>query len=316
MTQVFRLNLKTGNNNNEDYVKKVFNHCLENQYIGIGWPIKDEHENVITISTDKLMDYIKDNSYSKYKDDKGFKKAYKALNSIKKDDLIWIHSPDGVYYLCRAKEKFMINEHYDENYDLYGIVNCYILKIGTMETIPAAVRNSFIPRAALQRVTSNYALEYSCILFNNALKTKNKIDYDIQPYKIENKKLLILDFLESELIEEVVSLYLQKNKGYFIYSSTNKISTQAYEFVAISKDGNKVYTQVKTGGETVDINLYQHILNDKNSILYIYDGKEDNYKRNNVIKIQSKVLEKFIKENLIIMPDIIKEIYNILICNQ
>ena len=61
MTQVFRLNLKTGNNNNKDYVKKVFNHCLENQYIGIGWPIKDEHENVITISTDKLMDYIKDN---------------------------------------------------------------------------------------------------------------------------------------------------------------------------------------------------------------------------------------------------------------
>ena len=40
-----------------------------------------------------------------------------------------------------------------------------------------------------------------------------------------------------EDVEEVISLYLKFEKNYLIYSSSNKLDTQTYEFVIDSRDG-------------------------------------------------------------------------------
>ena len=97
------------------------------------------------------------------------------------------------------------------------------------------------------------------------------------------KKEEILEFLQPEDVEEVVSLYLQLEKGYLLYSSTNKLGTQTYEFVAVARDGShKAYLQVKTGKTPLDGNNYKELItNGDKVIMFTVEG---NYKNTDCIR--------------------------------
>lgn len=114
-------------------------------------------------------------------------------------------------------------------------------------------------------------------------------------------------------------MYLQTH-GYYIFSGTNKLSTQTYEYVAVNKDEphEKVYTQVKTGGATISIDVFKDILEkETDSKLYYYAEKENNEVASSDYSSRCKyispdVLNEFIKANRKIVPEYVNELFDLI----
>lgn len=301
---VFRLNLKTGSAENYVDPDELFEHCLEKNIIGVGWPV-DEPVN-------SVEEWVKEGE-KKY-NNRSFLPAANNMDKIKKDDLIWIRN-HGTYYLCRAKGKAKIE--YDKEHDLVCVVDVCIARIGTLEKIAAKIRNSFIARAAIQRIHSNTE-DNEIELISKLLY--NKYNEEHWAYELPSNKLINpVKLLQSETIEEILGLYLQTH-GYYIFSGTNKLSTQTYEYVDVNKDEphEKVYTQVKTGGATISIDVFKDILEkETDSKLYYYAEKENNEVASSDYSSRCKyispdVLNEFIKANRKIVPEYVNELFDLI----
>jgi len=124
----------------------------------------------------------------------------------------------------------------------------------------------------------------------------------------ETKKIEdFLNFLLPEDVEEIVSLYLQLEKNYLIYTSTNKIDTAKYEFVMISRDGKeKCCIQVKTGNITLNPEDYINLTENNDKVYLFTLGKYKRENINNVICLKKEEILDFIKNNKEILPSGIK----------
>lgn len=134
---------------------------------------------------------------------------------------------------------------------------------------------------------------------------KKKISYyNVEPIDRKN----ILDLFLPEDVEEVKSLYLQAEKNYLIYSSSNKLDTQTYEFVMVSRDGSHLcYAQVKTGNVPLDGNDYVHLTEDGNKVyLFTVSQQYCNVDDANVISLDKNKIIDFIYNKKTIMPQRIK----------
>ena len=117
----------------------------------------------------------------------------------------------------------------------------------------------------------------------------------------------ILDFLQAEDVEEAVSLYLQLEKGYLLYSSTNKLSTQTYEFVVVARDGShKAYPQVKTGGVPLNGDDYRDLTANGDKV-YLFTVGGEYYNTAGMEIIDKKVLIDFLYQHKNIMPGRIQQ---------
>ena len=184
--------------------------------------------------------------------------------------------------------------------DVINYVDVEFHEIGTVEMVPGRVVNSFRASAALQRIKGDVPLKYSEYLYNTITGTQFYPDCAV-------KKEEILDFLQPEDVEEVVSLYLQLEKGYLLYSSTNKLGTQTYEFVAVARDGShKAYPQVKTGKTPLDGSHYKELTaNGDKVFLFTVEGEYKNTAGMDII--DRKALIDFIYGHKRIMPGRIRQ---------
>ena len=103
-------------------------------------------------------------------------------------------------------------------------------------------------------------LNYTKSLYNSLSGTYY---YETAKYTVDN----IFDFLQAEDVEEIISLYLQIKKDYLIYTSTNKLSTQKYEFVGVARDGShNCYAQVKSGNLSLDGDHFRSLTQNGGSV--------------------------------------------------
>ena len=144
----------------------------------------------------------------------------------------------------------------------------------------------------------NDIFEISKKIYN---KKSGKKNYELKEIKD------FFNFLLAEDLEEIVSLYLQLEKNYLIYTSTNKIDTAKYEFVMISRDGKeKCYTQVKTGNDKLVPENYINLTENSNKVyLFALNGYEGE-DINNVICLKKDEILKFLLNNKKILPNRIK----------
>lgn len=275
-----------------------FEFCKKNDILGCGWRLLDENENRIR---PKDIDECEKLGRVQYDNARGFVVSIHALKEMEIDDLIWTRN-DGIYYLCRVTGKWRF-ENKEKNYrnDILNVVPVEFIEIGTIENIPGKVVNSFRARSALQRIHGNPALEASKMIYNN--KTEIKY-YDVTPVDKND----ILEMLLPEDVEEIISFYLQCEKNYLIYSSTNKVDTEKYEFVAIARDGSHLcYPQVKTGNVSLDFNEYDCLTQNGNKV-YLF-AVSQNYIRNNnseIIALTKDEIIDFVYNHKAIMPERIK----------
>ncbi len=289
---LWRTTVKTGSQDG-----KAFEFCLQNNILGVGWCLRN------TDGTPYIPPSIEEcekKGREQYDSCRGFVVSIHALKEMAVDDLIWTRH-NGVYYLCRVLSTWKYNCDAAHIYeDVINYVDVEFHEIGTVEMVPGKVVNSFRASAALQRIKGDVPLKYSEHLYNTITGTQFYPDCAV-------KKEEILDFLQPEDVEEVVSLYLQLEKGYLLYSSTNKLDTQTYEFVAVARDGShKAYPQVKTGKTPLDGSHYKELTaNGDKVFLFTVEGEYKNTAGMDII--DRKALIDFIYGHKSIMPGRIRQ---------
>ena len=268
----------------------AFEFCLRKGIIGFGWQLKSKPENILD---------CKENGRKEYPGETGFVRAINAFKEMKVNDLVWIRHI-GLYYLCKVLSQW---EYCDDteniSHDIVNIVHVEIYKVGTVESVPAKVVNSFRRGSTVQQISewNSISLKISKSIFNEIL---NQEIFYVD--KIETEHLL--DAFLPEDVEDIVILYLQFELDYLLYSSSNKIDTQTYECVMVNrKDGHLCYPQVKTGNISLNGNNYSHLVTGSNRVyLFATCGIYDNLINDKVIELKREIIMKFIIGNPKLMP--------------
>lgn len=275
-----------------------FEYCRKNNILGCGWRLLDKNDNKIM---PKDIEECEKLGREQYDHARGFVVSIHALKEIEIDDLIWTRD-EGVYYLCRVTGKWRYDNS-EESYrnDVLNVIPVEFIEVGTIENVPGKVVNSFRARSAIQRIHGNPALEASKMIYNNKTGVKY---YDVTSVDKDD----ILEMFLPEDVEEIISLYLQCEKDYLIYSSTNKVDTEKYEFVAVSRDGSHLcYPQVKTGHVQLDFNEYD-CLAQKGNKVYLFAVSQNYIKNNNpdIVALTKDEIIDFVYKHKAIMLERIK----------
>ncbi|MHB9306953.1 hypothetical protein ACW0UU_05730 [Fusobacterium polymorphum] len=281
MSRVWRLHTKPKVSVKNKLETKVANELIKRKIVAIGWTLREGIYNELTATgkneleedeksiKDDFEKYKKIIEKNNYETIKGEKKSFFygkvnanliRLNNLEKDDLIWIRSK-GKYYLGRVTEK----SHYlyayrdsKKNSDILklGINNQFTdiewQKIGSESDIPGRILIAFYHKGTLIEIDEKSVLDISQILYNK------RDNYYKIPNKIVNNKENFYDLLSPYDCEDLLYFYLYHKNKYIAIPSTNKTSTQNYEFEMVNpKERNeKIYIQVKNGNsEMADLYL-------------------------------------------------------------
>ena len=272
MSKVWRLHTKPKVSVKNKLETKVANELIKRKIVAIGWTLREDIYNELTDveknrleANEKLIKYdfkkykeiIEEDSYMTIKGKKKnfFNGKVNAnlirLNNLEKDDLIWIRSK-GKYYLGRVTEK----SHYlyayrdsQKNSDILklGINNQFTdidwCEVGSESDIPGRILIAFYQKGTLIEIDEESALNISQIIYNK----KDKY-YEIDN-KILNNKENFYGLLSPYDCEDLLYFYLYYKNKYIAIPSTNKTSTQNYEFEMINHENRneKIYIQVKNG---------------------------------------------------------------------
>ena len=297
---VRRFNLHTGDKEKKGYIKsheEVFDFCLKHNIIGTGWGTEEK-------------EYSIENFKKAYPNGTGGVRAMNGLEDMKENDLIWTRRKSE-YYLCRVignktyhisnnkdifeqqkKEYSILKDiEYQELHDcdIWNFVECEYCYIGTETEVFGSVVNSMKAGGVTQKVSKGgqALIEYSKKKYNENKKGK----YRSELKKIKDKWEYFWNYIGADELEELVGLYLQVEKNYGIYTSTNKHDTIHIEFVLFDrKTGEKAFLQVKEH----DINIYDYIELSKQGIVYIFSNNDTEYESiNNIVRITRKQIEEF-----------------------
>jgi hypothetical protein len=269
--------------------EELFNYCIENKKVGVGFSRVDTRQDKYPAIFEQAQQY--DNPTRCVK-------AVNAIRNMRLDDLIWTRL-DGIYYLCKVRELWrdLIPTDTDKEYDIPNHVKVDWLKVGTEDTVPGKVISSFRSPAAVQKVHD------VDLLFKAIWNEKSGCDY----FSLEEfNEGELWNALTSEMIEEIVFIYLQCVHEYIVYTSTVKKNTAKTEGVLVRRDGaHRAFLQVKSGHSSLNAKDYISLVeNNKMDIVYLFAASGKYYQNNyNQIKcLEKEVLETFIKDNIDLIP--------------
>ena len=317
MSRVWRLHTKPKVSVKNKLETKVANELIKRKIVAIGWTLREDIYNELTDveknrleANEKLIKYdfkkykeiIEEDSYMTIKGKKKnfFNGKVNAnlirLNNLEKDDLIWIRSK-GKYYLGRVTEK----SHYlyayrdsQKNSDILklGINNQFTdidwCEVGSESDIPGRILIAFYQKGTLIEIDEKSVLDISQILYNK------RDNYYKIPNKIVNNKENFYDLLSPYDCEDLLYFYLYYKNKYIAIPSTNKTSTQNYEFEMVNpKDRNeKIYIQVKNG-YSKGSDLYLENFKGIDGIVYLLTTAGNIYET----KTKKKLLQIDFKQN-------------------
>lgn len=271
-------------------VKNSFSYCLDENVLGLGWQIDNPKENL------SWEDY---ESEAKKKHGNISRVKY-IKNRLRKDDLIWTRDQNGEYYLAKVKSPW---EYYSNaraiDSDITNIVRCEILKVPSIDDVPGKVIACFRPSRAIQAIKNSTSVNYSKYLWNKISETTA---YDLTEMEVGN----IFSFIDSEETEDVIFIYLQMN-GWVVIPSSRKADTMKYEFYLTNKTTKeKAIVQVKTGHTQLNPNSKEWTSRSEKVFLFQSNGKYSGSGIKNVVCLEPKVIEKFMKDNYDLMPSSIQ----------
>lgn len=292
-SNLFRITIKP-----DSKIGKAFDFCQEKSIVGVGWKLWSTDG---TLYVPKHIWDCEEAGRRCYPKSRGFVTAIHCLGRMELDDLIWTRN-NGIYYLCRVTGSW---EYHDEpeylNKDLENVISVEFNEVGTVDEVPGKVVNSFRSGSSIQGIHSEIALNASKIIYN---KLKGERYYETKKPSKDD----LFEMLLPEDVEEIVSLYLQIKKEYLVYTSTNKLNTQTYEFVAVARDGSyRCFPQVKTGGESLNGNKYKHLATNGNKVyLFAVSQNYNNINGENIIGLDKKELLAFVYSHVNLMPERIR----------
>ena len=296
---IWRVQLKPDSASGITY-SDLLDFCKREQIIGVGWCLITEHADDYQMLREAVY------SIEEYRG--GETSALKAANAIremKPGDLVWtrLGGDASEYYLCRVgeslwKDRVVTDEHI--RHDIGNFVSAKWVKIGKEERVPGKVVNSFCARSAVQRVSDVEIL--SRVIWNRY--SENPDDHYDLPL-LEDKEFW--NMIGSEELECLVFLYLQ-SRGYYIYSSSLKLSTAKFEAVLTARDGSHLaYPQVKRNS-ALKVEDYVACLDNNDDKIFLFTTSEDygGQQHARVVCITKNDLEEFMDRHEKLLPPTIR----------
>jgi len=225
---VYRLHINTAC----DDRAASFRFCLDNGVIGMGWGIGDE-----------------DLSWTAYVEEREAQggtvdSSVRRLHDLPMGALVWLRDQRGAYYIAEitGEWKYMHGPAADR-VDIHNVRPARIYAAGTESMVPGKVLNSFIPSRTLQSISDDAAARFTASLFDT-LAGKSS-DW------VATREEVLRSCLSARDLEDLVSAYLQCEKGYMVLPASWRPDTPAYEYVLHHRDGHDAVVQVKGGWSTV-----------------------------------------------------------------
>ena len=300
---IFKINLfsfdfEDENKHNGEHYKK---YCIDNNILGWGWPRKNNTE----VKT--LKEYHKD-----YGKSRSLSIACNQIAPMKEGDYVWSYV-SGQWYLGKIFGDFLF--YAPDDYPEFGMQRrCEWKPIENKDLIPGIVLTYSRKDGTIRFIENNASFVKYCQYLYRDLAEKP-----------QNLNFWALAHYED--LEDIVGLYLQKEEGYLIFPSTNKMGTKDYEYMLVQKSEpyKKAIIQCKNNSCISEDNwkkFEEGEYDDK--IVYILTIKEDPHTKEKYTKcpeteifewsykgrilvFNSEKLKKWAKDNKLILPERIKK---------
>lgn len=300
MKNIWRINCKPGEQLYSQ--KNQFEFWIKEEIIAIGWSTAEgctENLEDKNYTVKEIKDCMEKLHYEKKWKTKSFKAATNIfVERMEIGDYIWLRC-GNTYKLGKIKSECFYNLNSKDFEDkrqigFYRKVE-YLNKDFSESEVPGKIVASYRARNTVQVVEdyNNIILKYCQSIFSGVIYKIN----------IENWNT----FLHSSDIEEIVGLYLQVEKGLYVYTSTNKKDTAEIEFELVDKLGNLYGIQVKSGNTS--INALDYIKISQKMKIYLFAANDNIINlegKENIEKIDVKTITEFIKHWKHILPKRIK----------
>ena len=261
---------------------KIAEICLTKHVVAMGWRVDDEASLRQSPSLETYARMAK-------KMGKRYGDAVLRMAGTQPNDIVWMKYA-GQYYFARISEQsrwyydFSEEAHSTDTTNRLSEVFWHLVDDKSDEaSVPGCLSTSFIRGSTYQRINKDGIVEYSQMLYN-------KVAAESENYRYENPRLYLneksfWDLLQPEDAEDLLCMWLYKEKGYVVVPSTNKKATELYECGLIdpnSSNRRHIYIQVKKGCVTIDASGYDklsgevYFLSTGGGVINA-DGKEHRY---------------------------------------
>lgn len=288
--QVFRLHIRPKGGLADHLFS--FDYCLDNGVLGLGWPLDSSSES------DLNWEQYEDLAIKKY-GKKDLSRVRNLREKVKLDDLIWTRDKGGKYYLAKVQSTWeYLDTERGHKADITNIVRCRIEPVPHADDVPGKIVAHFRAPMSIQQVTEPATVSYSQWLWNQLTETE---EYTVGSGDSDN----LFALLGSEATEDVIFIYLQM-KRWLILPNSRKADTMRYEFVAINPDSyDRAVVQVKTGETPLNSEDYVNV--DEYVFLFQANGNYKGENPGNVELLRPSDVEKFIRDNIRVMPGVVQK---------
>ena len=291
MTSVYRVKLFRWDFPEKETYRKD---ALANGVIGFGWVASQAQTcNCLAMYKENLEQQIKEGWI---KDAGSWRHTLKFLQQMYPGDFVWTLGGDGQYYCGKIVDREI--HFYWPGHPAVGMWKKCQWKKYTHDQVPGKVITSLIIGGTLQHVQD--VTEYTAYLYDGTSFAQ---------------KPNFFSLLHPDDLEDLLGLYLQEQKGYYIFPSTNKTGTALFEYMLVQKTtGKKAVIQCKTGNSVVppgNIGIFTTEYKDMD--VYITTLRDDDYTGPNIHVIKKETLRTWALQHLPILPGRIK---NFLLISQ
>jgi len=258
--------------------ERVFSseYFIKNNCVSCGWgdPALQNKQFVIDFST------YKEKWFEMYSNERkwGYQGIHHLFESIKEGDYLWTRL-DGEYYVAQISSDPIALFHLDyseeaiKNDSVVQLRNIKWVKCGTEESVPGSVSSFTNNRNSLVRVDKRDSIQNgftATSIFSSRILNSNNRDL------IKDRKM-ILNFLGPSGFEDLIAIWLFDKYNYFVIPSTNKKSTQKYEFVLVDgtrvngqySESKRIYLQAKNGEVNLNIKDYVNLLEENGDEIWL-----------------------------------------------
>lgn len=300
---IWRINCKPGQQilSHEDQ----FKFWIQEGIVAIGWSSNEEFDkgfiknfNNKNIIND-LRKFQREIHYSNKWSTQSFSTATNIfIDRMQIGDFIWVRF-GNIYKLGKITSECLYN-FYSETFEEKRQIGYYrkakfLNKDFVESDVPGKIVASYRTSSTVQAVNDyeNIIEKYCFSCFNN-----KKFNINLENWS---------SFLHSADIEEIIGLYLQIEKKYFVYTSTNKNDTAQIEFELVDINGNRCGVQVKSGNTSIDAIKFESL--SKQMKIYLFASNDNVYNLDNnlnIEKIKINDVTNFLKKYLHLLPNRIK----------
>ena len=235
--------------------------CIDKHVVAMGWSLNT-----------KMRETLGHNpTYEKYCGlaDVYHKKYDSVIRLVEKtavNDIVWMKY-DGNYYFARISNdsswKFDFSDEAIELDATNQLTDVLWHKVGDESSVPGCLTTGFIRGSTFQKIKKSGIAEYSQMLYNMEVAGKEGYRYPKPSISLNEEDFWNL--LHPNDAEDLLCMWLYKEKGYIVIPSTNKKGTELYECVLIdpeADDSKHIYIQVKKGDVTIDAKDYGRLEGD------------------------------------------------------